>query len=227
MLTGPPRPESDAARETGPGPNRRKTTMRGATRLVRFTFGSLAIVLALTGCAGRSWQFWKSPALTETPTTPTPTAAAPEEPTPATAGKTAEPTAHPTAATGTATVTAVSSATRFAELPALTDVRFRPGNVAVGPADAKTLDAVVRWLKDNPGSLVKIEGHSDDLGSPAENVAVGQKRAESVKKYLVARGLEAERISIVSYGSDRPLCVDKTDGCRARNRRAHFLVKQP
>jgi len=98
--------------------------------------------------------------------------------------------------------------------------------VTVGKADAKALDGVVRWLKENPGSLVRIEGHSDDLGTPVENQAVGQKRAASVMQYLISKGLDSQRIAIVSYGSDRPVCAEKTDACRAKNRRAHFLVKQ-
>jgi peptidoglycan-associated lipoprotein len=114
----------------------------------------------------------------------------------------------------------------FVELPELRDVRFRPGLVTVGKADARVLDAVVRWLKENPDSLVRVEGHSDDIGTPAANLVVGEKRAASVMKYLVAKGLEPQRISVASYGSDRPVCTEKSDACRAKNRRASFLVKQ-
>ena len=73
---------------------------------------------------------------------------------------------------------------------------------------------------------VVIEGHSDDLGTPAANLVVAEKRAMSVMKYLVAKGLEPGRISVVSYGSDRPVCMEKNDTCRARNRRASILVKR-
>ena len=114
----------------------------------------------------------------------------------------------------------------FAELPELREIRFKPGLVAVGKADAPVLDVAVRWLKENPNSLVRVEGHSDDLGTPAANLVVAEKRAMSVMKYLVAKGLEPGRISVVSYGSDRPVCMEKNDTCRARNRRASILVKR-
>jgi len=124
------------------------------------------------------------------------------------------------------TASLAPTAAGFVEMPALADVRFRPGLVTVGKTDAATLDVVVRWLKDNPAGQVRIEGHTDDLGAPGANLAVGQKRAASVMSYLVSKGVKAERISIISYGSDRPVCAEKTDGCRAKNRRVHFLVKQ-
>jgi peptidoglycan-associated lipoprotein len=197
--------------------------MGGATRFARWAFGSLAIVLALTGCAGRSWQFWKSSS-TEAPTTPTQVAAT-ENTTPAPANPSVS-TSHPAPAAETTTASLAPTAAGFVEMPALADVRFRPGLVTVSKTDAATLDVIVRWLKDNPAGQVRIEGHTDDLGAPGENLAVGQKRAASVMSYLVSKGANAERISIVSYGSDRPVCAEKTDVCRAKNRRVHFLVKQ-
>jgi outer membrane protein OmpA-like peptidoglycan-associated protein len=190
-----------------------------ATRAGRLTFGSLAVVLALTGCAGRSWQFWKT--------------ASPEAPKPAVAGAPAPVTARPaspavvTVTPAPATQTPAASAPAFTEFPVLADVRFKAGLVTVGKADATALDEVVRWLRANPGAQVRIEGHTDDRGTSVENLAVGQQRAASVMKYLVSKGLDPDRISIISYGSDRPVCAEKTDACRAKNRRAHFLVKQP
>jgi peptidoglycan-associated lipoprotein len=191
--------------------------MAGGTRFARLTFGSLAIALALTGCAGRSWQFWKSSS-TEAPPTATQVAATPEP------GSPPVPTARPLSASET--TTAAPTGNGFVDLPAIADVRFRAGLVTVGRADAGTLDGVVRWLKGNPAAQIQIEGHTDDLGTPVENLAVGQKRAASAMSYLISKGVGAERISIVSYGSDRPVCAEKTDACRAKNRRVHFLVKR-
>jgi peptidoglycan-associated lipoprotein len=195
--------------------------MAGGTRSARLAFGSIAIVLTLTGCAGRSWQFWKSSPATESTTA---AKAAPAEPV------AAEPTRPNVGTTGPATApepvaTASPASANFVEFPTLPDIHFGMGLVTVGKADAAALDGVVRWLKENPGSLVRIEGHTDDLGTPAENLAVGQRRAAAVMRYLVAKGLDPARISIVSYGSDRPVCAEKTTTCRAHNRRAHFLVK--
>jgi peptidoglycan-associated lipoprotein len=183
------------------------------------TFASLAIVVALGGCAGSSWQFWNTSSSTETPAEPAVATATPAA-APATPPAPSVPPAPETAA-----VTAPSS-NGFAPLPALADVRFRSGQVAVNKADAKVLDGVVRWLKANPSSQVMIEGHADDLGTRQENLAVAEKRATSVARYLISKGLEPTRVSAVSLGSDRPICLEKTDVCRAKNRRASFLVKQ-
>jgi len=196
--------------------------MRGGMRSALLTFGSLAIVMALAGCAGRSWQFWKTSPSTAAATKPTAATAAPLAAAPATSHT---PTATPAPAAETAAAPAPASSD-FADVPGLGDLRFRPGLVTVGKADLVVLDGVARWLKENPGSLVRIEGHTDDVGTPAENLAVSQKRAASVMTYLISTGLDPERISTVSYGSDRPVCTQKTDACRAKNRRAHFLVKR-
>jgi peptidoglycan-associated lipoprotein len=185
--------------------------MRGGSKSVLLTAGSLAIVMALTGCAGRSAKTSATPA----PTEPAVTTAAPATAAPSV------PTAMPVAKVE------VTPTNGFVALPELADVRFRAGLVTVGKVDAPALDAVVRWLKDNPSAEVRIEGHTDDRGTRADNIAVGEKRAMSVMKYLIAKGLEPVRVSVVSYGSERPICFEKTETCRAQNRRAHFLVKQP
>jgi peptidoglycan-associated lipoprotein len=186
------------------------------------TVGSLAILAALGGCAGRSgawWEFWKTSSATEAPAEP---ATAPE-PTVATATPAAPQPATATPAEKAAPPAPTSNG--FVALPEITDIRFRPGQIGVVKSDLKKLDALVRWLKDKPGSIVMVEGHTDDLGSREANFAVAEKRVAAIVKYLVARGLEPERITTASYGPDRPLCVEKTDTCRAKNRRAHFLVK--
>jgi peptidoglycan-associated lipoprotein len=180
--------------------------MGSRLRLVTLT---VALVSTLSGCAGSSWQFWKSSASTETPAEPVAATAAPTPPTAMPVSPASDLVSH-----------------GFVPRPELVDVRFRSGYVTVNKADAPVLDNALRWLKEHPDTVVRIEGHSDDLGTPASNMAAGEKRAVSVMKYLVAKGLEPERVSIVSYGSDRPLCSEKTDACRAKNRRTQFLVKR-
>jgi peptidoglycan-associated lipoprotein len=134
-------------------------------------------------------------------------------------------TAEPRAAVDTA-APAAPSLNGSTKLPELVAVRFPPGQATVGKADISALDGVVRWLKEHPGSVVVIEGHTDDLGTQGENMAIGEKRAASIMRYMVSRGLEPTRVSIVSYGSAHPVCAEKTDACRAKNRRADLLVKR-
>ncbi len=105
-------------------------------------------------------------------------------------------------------------------------MHFAPGKSEVLKADAALLDSTAAWLKQNPNWLILIEGYTDDLGTKDQNLAVSERRARSVMRYLVTKGVEPERISIASYGADRPICTEKIEGCRAKNRRVHFLVKE-
>ena len=70
-----------------------------------------------------------------------------------------------------------------------------------------------------------IEGHCDERGTNEYNLALGERRAKSTMNYLVSQGIQASRITIISYGEERPVCTEKTEECWAKNRRAHFLVK--
>jgi peptidoglycan-associated lipoprotein len=71
---------------------------------------------------------------------------------------------------------------------------------------------------------IKLEGNCDEWGSDEYNIALGLKRASSVKKALVAQGVDASRISMVSYGESNPVCTDKTKECWAKNRRVDFKL---
>lgn len=77
-------------------------------------------------------------------------------------------------------------------------------------------------LKNNKIKVI-VEGHCDERGTNEYNLALGEKRANSVKQYLIAMGIPSNRISTVSYGEERPLCSDQTEECWAKNRRAHFV----
>ena len=81
-------------------------------------------------------------------------------------------------------------------------------------------------LKSRPEFSMTIEGHADERGTNEYNLALGERRAKATRDYLVSVGVEAGRITVISYGEERPSCTDKADACWAKNRRAHFLVKQ-
>jgi peptidoglycan-associated lipoprotein len=113
----------------------------------------------------------------------------------------------------------------FMENAALKDIHFDFDKYDVRPADAKILDANAAWLKTNARSLLMIEGHCDERGTPEYNLALGERRAKAAMSYLAALGIQANRISIISYGEERGLCKEHGEACWAKNRRAHFLVK--
>jgi peptidoglycan-associated lipoprotein len=107
----------------------------------------------------------------------------------------------------------------------LTDIQFDFDKYDIRPGDARALDADATWLKANPRNLVLIEGHCDERGTNEYNLALGERRAKSTMNYLVAQGVQASRITIISYGKERPICTEHNEGCWAKNRRAHFLTK--
>ncbi len=113
----------------------------------------------------------------------------------------------------------------YATNPALADIHFDFDKANIRPADAKILDASAAWLKSNPDQIVLIEGNCDERGTVEYNLALGERRAKSAMDYLVARGIAPNRITLISYGKERPVCTEKTEACYARNRRDHFLVK--
>lgn len=108
---------------------------------------------------------------------------------------------------------------------ALADIHFDFDRSVVRPGDRKILDASVAYLRANPDLLVLIEGHCDERGTNEYNLALGERRAKAAMSYLVARGIAADRLTVMSYGEERPVCAEKTAACWARNRRDHFLTK--
>jgi len=92
--------------------------------------------------------------------------------------------------------------------------------------DARTsLKANAGWLKGNPSAQVDVEGHADERGTNEYNLALGAKRAQSARDYLVTLGIAAGRLSTKSYGEEVPVCREKTEECWKTNRRDRFVVK--
>ncbi len=92
-------------------------------------------------------------------------------------------------------------------------------------ADAdETLERKMPWLKANPGMRIRIEGNADERGSDEYNLALGQRRAASAKKWLVDHGIAADRFDLVSYGEERPVCTEHNEACWQQNRRDDFRI---
>ena len=108
----------------------------------------------------------------------------------------------------------------------LKPIHFDFDKATIQRADTKVLNASASWLKDNPSYILLIEGHCDERGTPAYNLALGERRAQAAMSYLTAQGVKPDRVTIVSYGEERPVCTDNSDSCRKQNRRAQFLVKE-
>ncbi len=80
------------------------------------------------------------------------------------------------------------------------------------------------WLKEHPGAVLKVEGHCDERGTTDYNVVLGDKRAKSARMYLVEMGVSPKQLGIVSYGKERPFCMDHDESCYQQNRRGHVLL---
>src|SRR3989338_8727446 len=177
------------------------------TGLVMAVMG-LTAVLALSGCP-------------KTPKTATQTAAIPEAPPPAPPPPVVEEVRPP-----------VVAEERRPEPPpveskavALADVYFEFDRAEIPPAARSGLEENAKWLNGHPSATIRVEGHADERGTNEYNLALGERRAQAVKRGLAAMGVPAARLSTVSYGEEQPACRDHRESCWQQNRRAHLAVK--
>ena len=87
-----------------------------------------------------------------------------------------------------------------------------------------TLDAQAQWLMTNSDYLAVIEGHADEQGTRDYNLALGARRANAVREYLISQGVPSNRLQTVSYGKERPLAICSDETCYSQNRRAVTVV---
>lgn len=107
----------------------------------------------------------------------------------------------------------------------LSNVVFFETDSSTLTTDAQTvLNEQARYLTDYPALVITVEGHADERGTRDYNLGLGERRANATASYLVALGIAATRISIISYGKERPACPEATDACWAQNRRTVTAV---
>ncbi len=166
---------------------------------------TLALALGTSGCAKRpAVAVATAPAPTGAATPP---AAEPARPEPA-----AAPVPRPAPA-------------EFGPNDALRMIHFEFDKADIRPDDASIIEANARWLRDNPGHIVLVQGHCDERGTNEYNLALGERRARSAMNFLVAQGVASARFTVVSYGEERPLCREESETCWAQNRRAMFFIR--
>lgn len=91
--------------------------------------------------------------------------------------------------------------------------------------DARTpLQRNSDWMKRWAGTQITVEGHADERGSSEYNLALGSRRATSVRDYLVSLGVAATRVTVVSKGKEQPFCTESSEPCWQQNRRGHFIL---
>jgi peptidoglycan-associated lipoprotein len=104
------------------------------------------------------------------------------------------------------------------------DVHFDYNKSDIRSSERPILEKVAGYMKGHPQLVIKVEGHCDERGSSEYNMALGERRALSIRSYLANLGIAPEKIYTISYGEERPLCTESTESCWARNRRGHFLL---
>ncbi|TLS66018.1 peptidoglycan-associated lipoprotein Pal [Mariprofundus erugo] len=112
-----------------------------------------------------------------------------------------------------------------ASKPATNAVYFAFDSSALDAAGKATLDAYAAWLNANNSASITIEGNCDERGSREYNLALGQRRADSVRDYLAGQGVMAARIDTVSFGEERPVCKGSGEACWAQNRRGDIVSR--
>jgi peptidoglycan-associated lipoprotein len=187
---------------------------------------TISLSLLIGACARRP----NIPVVTAPPPTEVPKAApAPTPPPPAPAPAPAAPpvvaTAPPPPAP-TMPAPAPPAPKEFRPNDNVKPLYFDLDKAVVRPGDAKVLDANAAWLKQNANYLLLIEGHCDERGTNEYNLALGDRRAKAALNYLAAQGISADRMTIVSYGEERPVCAEHNEACWSKNRRDQFMVKE-
>ncbi len=116
------------------------------------------------------------------------------------------------------------TATVQSEAGRLEDVFFDFNTERIREDQKAVLEANAAWLKARPETRVTIEGHADERGTSEYNVALGDRRAKTTREYLVAKGIAANRITVVSYGEEKPFVLGHDETAWRWNRRVHFVV---
>lgn len=113
---------------------------------------------------------------------------------------------------------------RAAQSVAIEGVTFEFNSANLTESAQRILDRAYLALRDQPGTTVEIAGHTDSVGSEAQNLAVSARRAEAVRVYLIGRGIDGARLTARGFGESEPLVSEVTDADRARNRRVEFRI---
>lgn len=159
--------------------------------------------LALSACAKKAPpELPKPPQDTAPPPAPTPTPAPPP------------PLAGPRPGSQADFIASVASDRIF----------FDTDKSDVDDADKGTLQSQAAWLQKNPQVRVTIEGHADERGTREYNLALGERRANAAKNYLASLGVDAGRMTVISYGKERPDALGSDEASWAKNRRAVSVV---
>jgi peptidoglycan-associated lipoprotein len=186
------------------------------SRNVVFCSVLLSAALALGGCSSKTAK----PDVASAPPSPSPAEQSKAD------GK-KQPKSDVSESQAKSSLDALQSGESTATSGPLKDVYFDFDRYDLRTDARETLKTNAGWLKANPAAQVQIEGHADERGTGEYNLALGARRAQSVKDYLVTLGTTADRLSSISYGEEVPVCKEQSEDCWQKNRRVRFVVQPP
>jgi peptidoglycan-associated lipoprotein len=175
------------------------------------TFAAILALVLVAACGGR-----------QEPEAPAPEPAPAPAPPPAPAPEPAPPPPPPPPAEDPAAAAARMTAAVLTEVRSMVHFDFDKSDIR--PEDRGTLDLKAAILSTNGGLRLRISGHADERGSDEYNLALGTRRASSVKTYLANKGIEGGRLEVVSYGEEQPIATGHDEDSWFQNRRAEFEV---
>lgn len=171
-------------------------------RRIAFVFVFVLAAAILVGCAPKKPQTTAPPPPIEKPTPP-PETWTPEKPVES---------------------LDVSSADYWNKQGVLKRIHFETDKWDILPESRQVLKENAAWVLAHPEFRLSIEGHCDERNTEAYNLALGERRANAAKEYLIGLGVPGDRIGTVSYGKARPICAQGTEECYAKNRRDEFVL---
>lgn len=210
---------------------------RSKTRIIRTLFSIIALSLALSACKSSKpknhwWQFWRPSAPALVPMYPDDEAFPPPPP-PIDMGNGGGSNPLGPGFTDGGAITDPGDIPEFrppdtppaiGAVPNLPTVYFEFDSDRLTPTERSVLDQSAAWLLQNSGVTVQVEGHCDDRGTPEYNMNLSQRRADSVREYLVSKGVQPQQLITIPYGEERMIDQSGTEQAHALNRRVQFLV---
>ena len=112
------------------------------------------------------------------------------------------------------------------KISGLNTIFFEYDQARLSESAKSTLKGNADWIRANPNVTIQIEGHTDSRGSTEYNLSLGERRAKSVRQYLEGLGVESRRLTIISYGEEKPLAQGDNESAWSKNRRANFVPVQ-
>ena len=204
-----------------------KQSLKYVVSLTAVLFTGVMVLGGLAACSSSQQSTSGSQEIAK-PVPPQPAPASPEPPPPP-AAPPAPVASEPAPAPKQQEMAPEAAAAPVAEDPlawvaGLADVHFDYNKSSIRQSEHGKLGAAAKLLKADKKRKVVVEGHCDERGTASYNLALGERRSNAIKKYLVDLGVAGSQIQTTSFGKERPTCTEANEDCYQRNRRGHFAA---